>query len=426
MIPPMPVRLGLERLLDGPDREPDSPASASASSATPPRSTPVPARRGSPRAPATWTLTAIFGPQHGFRSDLQENMIESPHATDARRRVPVYSLYSETREPTARDARRRRRPGRRSPGCRHPHLHLHLHDGQLPARRPPARHPRRRVRSAESDRRRRDRGADARPGVCVVRRPVPDPDAPRHDDRRAGAALQRPFRARRARSTSCRWRAGRARCSSTRPACRGSCRRRTFRRSMPRSSIPGTVLFEGTLLSEGRGTTQPFELVGAPWIDGDRFADQMNQRRLPGVMFRPVVLRADVPQAREGDVRRLPDPRHRSQGVRAASSRPSSCSSSSAARRRTASPGVTRRTSTSTRSRRSTSCTDRIGCVWRSTRARAATRLRRLAARRRRVPPARASRSCCTDRPCSSAGVDQPRVFAMPGARFSCGVSGTR
>jgi uncharacterized protein YbbC (DUF1343 family) len=30
---------------------------------------------------------------------------------------------------------------------------------------------------------------------------------------------------------------------------------------------PGTVLFEGTMLSEGRGTTRPFELLGAPWID---------------------------------------------------------------------------------------------------------------------------------------------------------------
>src|SRR5215210_5905343 len=47
------------------------------------------------------TLAAIFGPQHGFRADLQDNMIETPHASDARRRVPVYSLYSETREPTA-------------------------------------------------------------------------------------------------------------------------------------------------------------------------------------------------------------------------------------------------------------------------------------------------------------------------------------
>jgi uncharacterized protein YbbC (DUF1343 family) len=47
------------------------------------------------------TVSAIFGPQHGFRSDLQDNMIETPHARDARRRVPVFSLYSETREPTA-------------------------------------------------------------------------------------------------------------------------------------------------------------------------------------------------------------------------------------------------------------------------------------------------------------------------------------
>src|SRR5258708_10539205 len=53
-------------------------------------------------ASGDWTLAALFGPQHGFRSDLQENMIESPHAQDARRRVPVHSLYSETREPTAR------------------------------------------------------------------------------------------------------------------------------------------------------------------------------------------------------------------------------------------------------------------------------------------------------------------------------------
>src|SRR5687767_10036491 len=46
-------------------------------------------------------LAAIFGPQHGFRSDVQDNMIETPHGDDAARRVPVYSLYSETREPTS-------------------------------------------------------------------------------------------------------------------------------------------------------------------------------------------------------------------------------------------------------------------------------------------------------------------------------------
>jgi uncharacterized protein YbbC (DUF1343 family) len=51
---------------------------------------------------------------------------------------------------------------------------------------------------------------------------------------------------------------------------------------------PGTVLIEGTMLSEGRGTTRPFELIGAPWIDGERLADAMNARELRGVHFRPV------------------------------------------------------------------------------------------------------------------------------------------
>lgn len=46
-------------------------------------------------------LTAIFGPQHGIRGDVQDNMIETEHTIDARTGLPVFSLYSETREPTA-------------------------------------------------------------------------------------------------------------------------------------------------------------------------------------------------------------------------------------------------------------------------------------------------------------------------------------
>ena len=48
---------------------------------------------------------------------------------------------------------------------------------------------------------------------------------------------------------------------------------------------PGTCLFEGTLLSEGRGTTRPFETVGAPGIDW-RWAERLNALGLPGVRFR--------------------------------------------------------------------------------------------------------------------------------------------
>jgi uncharacterized protein YbbC (DUF1343 family) len=50
---------------------------------------------------------------------------------------------------------------------------------------------------------------------------------------------------------------------------------------------PGMVLIEGTNLSEGRGTTRPFELVGAPYIQSRSFADNLNALDLPGVWFRP-------------------------------------------------------------------------------------------------------------------------------------------
>jgi uncharacterized protein YbbC (DUF1343 family) len=52
---------------------------------------------------------------------------------------------------------------------------------------------------------------------------------------------------------------------------------------------PGTVLLEGTNVSEGRGTTKPFEIVGAPWADPEAVAGDLNDRGLPGVQFRPVV-----------------------------------------------------------------------------------------------------------------------------------------
>jgi uncharacterized protein YbbC (DUF1343 family) len=50
----------------------------------------------------------------------------------------------------------------------------------------------------------------------------------------------------------------------------------------------GTCIFEGTNLSEGRGTTVPFEIVGAPFIHAQKLADEMNLKKLPGVVFRPV------------------------------------------------------------------------------------------------------------------------------------------
>jgi uncharacterized protein YbbC (DUF1343 family) len=54
---------------------------------------------------------------------------------------------------------------------------------------------------------------------------------------------------------------------------------------------PGQCLLEGTNLSEGRGTTRPFELCGAPWIDPHRLARRLNDHEIPGVAFRPVTFR---------------------------------------------------------------------------------------------------------------------------------------
>jgi uncharacterized protein YbbC (DUF1343 family) len=51
---------------------------------------------------------------------------------------------------------------------------------------------------------------------------------------------------------------------------------------------PGQVMIEGTNLSEGRGTTKPFEFFGAPWIDGFVLAKKLNELDLPGVKFREV------------------------------------------------------------------------------------------------------------------------------------------
>lgn len=51
---------------------------------------------------------------------------------------------------------------------------------------------------------------------------------------------------------------------------------------------PGTCLIEGTNISEGRGTVKPFEMIGAPWIDAIELSRELNSRKLPGVLFRPV------------------------------------------------------------------------------------------------------------------------------------------
>ena len=282
----MPVRLGLERLLDGPDRK--LIAGQRVALVCNPASIDSRIVHAADRlATGDWTLTALFGPQHGFRSDLQENMIESPHARDAKRRVPVYSLYSETREPTGRmladvdvlviDLQ--------DVGTR---IYTYIYT------------------MANCLRAARKHGVR----VVVCDRPNPingaDVEGARLDPDYASFVGQFPIPMRHGLTIGEAARLfndhfGLNAAVDVVPMT-GWSRSMYFDETglpwvLPSPNIPtldtavvypGGVLFEGTLLSEGRGTTRPFELIGAPWIDGERFADAMNRRKLPGVYFRPV------------------------------------------------------------------------------------------------------------------------------------------
>jgi uncharacterized protein YbbC (DUF1343 family) len=233
-------------------------------------------------------LAALFGPQHGFRSDVQDNMIETRHGQDDIRRVPVYSLYSEAREPTAKmlagldalvidlqDVGSRiytfiytmancliaaRRHGVKALVCDRPNpigglavegpMLVQGYEsfvGQYPI---PMRHGMTVGELAQLFNTGFGIGAD----LDVVRM--------------EGWRREMYFD-----DTGLPW-------------------------VMPSPNMPtldtaivypGSVLFEGTNVSEGRGTTRPFELLGAPWAVAERFADRMNGRGLPGVRFRPAV-----------------------------------------------------------------------------------------------------------------------------------------
>jgi uncharacterized protein YbbC (DUF1343 family) len=55
-------------------------------------------------------------------------------------------------------------------------------------------------------------------------------------------------------------------------------------------SYPGSVYFEGTNLTEGRGTDRPFEQIGAPWLNAPEVARIMNEKRLPGIRFEAITM----------------------------------------------------------------------------------------------------------------------------------------
>ncbi|HEY6803542.1 MAG TPA: DUF1343 domain-containing protein [Pyrinomonadaceae bacterium] len=233
-------------------------------------------------------LTALFGPQHGIRGDLQDNMIETDHAIDKKTGIPVYSLYSETRIPTesmlanvdalvfdmqdvgcriytfvytmANCMRAAKQLGKKVIVCDRPNpingngvggnilqSEFASFVGQFPL---PTRHGMTPGELAQlfnkhfsldcdleviaMDGWRREFWQDETDAPWVL----PSPNMPTIDTA---------------------------------------------------TVFSGTVHFEGTQLSEGRGTTKPFELIGAPYINPDQYADYLNNLELPGVYFRACV-----------------------------------------------------------------------------------------------------------------------------------------
>jgi len=233
-----------------------------------------------------YDLRALFGPQHGARGEKQDNMIESDHYTDPVTGLPVHSLYGEVRKPT--------------PEMLHG-LDALLFDLQ-------------------------DVGvrvytfmwtmalameACAEAGVRFV---VLDRPNPIGGVRREGPVLREEYRSfvglhpvPLRHGLTCgemaRW-LNEVRgigCDLTVIPCEGWRRDRSWDDTglpwvMPSPNLPtpdscvvypGMVLVEGTNLSEGRGTTRPFELFGAPWLDPTALVARLGRARLPGVAFRP-------------------------------------------------------------------------------------------------------------------------------------------
>ncbi|MFQ5878365.1 MAG: exo-beta-N-acetylmuramidase NamZ domain-containing protein [Acidobacteriota bacterium] len=252
-------------------------------------------------------LRALFGPQHGFAGEKQDNMIESAHAVDPDLDIPIYSLYSETRSPT-----RAMLDG----------IDLLLVDLQdvgtrvytfewttalaLEACASTGR------RLVVLDRPNPLGGATVegnliRPGYTsfVGLSPVPMRHALTLGE--FAALMNRRLAARAEQGPG---RPG-PRGDGIGVCCPGLCELSVvpmegWRRPMlfpdtglpwvlPSPNVPsfetalvypGQVLLEGTNLSEGRGTTRPFEIFGAPYLDPRRVRKRFESRRLPGVALR--------------------------------------------------------------------------------------------------------------------------------------------
>lgn len=231
-------------------------------------------------------LTTLFGPQHGIRGDVQDNMIETSHGIDKQTGLPIFSLYSETREPTEEMLK---------------NIDILVFDLQdiggrvytfiytmAFAMKACAKYGKKFV---VCDRPNPINGVDIEGSLLekghesfVAQFPIPM----RHGMTAGELAkfFNKEF------SINCDlevitidgWEREVYLDETDSPWVIPSPNMPTVDTTVV---FPGTVYFEGTQVSEGRGTTRPFEFVGADYINAYDFAEELSALNLDGVVFRP-------------------------------------------------------------------------------------------------------------------------------------------
>ncbi len=231
-------------------------------------------------------LTAYFGPQHGIRGDVQDNMIETDHAVDPRTGLPVYSLYSETRIPTEamlgsvdtivfdmQDV-----------GCRIYTFNYTMANCMIAAAK-----------------------YDKRVVVCDRPNPITGVHVEGNVTESGFTSFVGQYELPTRHGMTCGELAKMFNehfgigCELEVVTMEGWSREMWFEDTglpwvLPSPNIPtvdtcvvfpATVHLEGTELSEGRGTTKVFELNGAPFIDPYEWKAALDEYDFPGVTFRP-------------------------------------------------------------------------------------------------------------------------------------------
>src|SRR2546426_9215942 len=260
------------------------------------------------------SLRALFGPQHGIAGEKQDNMIESGHGADADLGIPIYSLYSETRSPTPKMLRDidvllvdLQDVGTRVytfewtvalalEACAQMGKEVVVLDRPNPLGgeavegnliRPgytsfvglypvPMRHA---LTLGELAALVNARTAGGTPSGLAPGTPA----AARPSRRADGVGWRCPGRCELTVVPMDGWRRDMLYPDTGLPWVLPSPNMPTFHTAIV---YPGQVLLEGTNLSEGRGTTRPFEIFGAPWLDLGAVRRRFGKRRLPGLVLR--------------------------------------------------------------------------------------------------------------------------------------------